>query len=268
MPLRRQLPHTPWQAACLAGALLLALLGDGNAAAQAPAPIAAIVIDDIGNVREAGLRALELPGPLTYAVLPHTPYAATLARLAHALDKEVLVHIPMEATSRRSLGPGALTSALERAPFRQRVADAFASVPHARGVSNHMGSKLTAMQHPMAWLMELIAARRGWLFLDSRTTADTVAEANARSAGVDTTSRDVFLDNEADVAAIRVQLRELMDTAQRDGTAVGIAHPHPETLLVLAQELPGFAAAGVTLAPLSSVIRQRARLPVRVARGS
>jgi hypothetical protein len=251
----------------MAAALLLALLVGGNAGAQRPAPTAAIVIDDIGNLREEGLRALELPGPLTYAVLPHTPHAATLARLAHALDKEVLVHLPMEATTRRSLGPGALTSALEHAAFEQRVSEAFASVPHARGVSNHMGSKLTTMQRPMAWLMELIAARRGWLFLDSRTTADTVAEASARCAGVQTTSRDVFLDNEVDVAAIRAQLRELLATAQRDGTAVGIAHPYPETLWVLAQELPAFAAAGVTLAPLSRVIQQRATTPVRVARG-
>jgi len=254
------------RSARLAGAFLCALLGAG-AGAQSPHAVAAIVIDDIGNLRDEGLRALELPGPLTYAVLPHTPYAATLARLAHALDKEVLVHLPMQATARRSLGPGALTTALERGAFQHRVIQAFAAVPHARGVSNHMGSKLTAMQQPMQWLMEVIAARRGWLFLDSRTTPHTVAEASARAAGVDATSRDVFLDNVVDVSAIRMQLRELIHRARRHGSAVGIAHPYPQTLMVLAQELPQLAATGVRLAPLSSVVRRRAALPVRVAQG-
>lgn len=250
----------------LAGVLLCTLCSAG-VFAQPPSPVAAIVIDDIGNLRDEGLRAVELPGPLTYGVLPHTPYAATLARLAHALDKEVLVHLPMEAISRRSLGPGALTAALERAAFSHRVVQAFASVPHARGVSNHMGSKLTAMQQPMEWLMELIAARQGWLFLDSRTTPRTVAEASARAAGIAATSRDVFLDNVVSVAAIRAQLRELMHRAKRNGAAVAIAHPYPETLLVLEQDLPQFSASGVTLAPLSSVIRHHASSPVRVAQG-
>lgn len=250
----------------IAGAFALAMLATG-AGAQGPRPIAAIVIDDIGNLREAGLRAVELPGPLTYAVLPHTPYAASLARLAHSLDKEVLVHLPMEAISRRSLGPGALTTGLGRSPFEHRVLDAIASVPHARGVSNHMGSKLTAMRQPMEWLMQLIAARQGWLFLDSRTTPHTLAESIARSAGVETTSRDVFLDNEVSVEAIRAQVRKLASRAMLDGSAIGIAHPYPETLLVLAQELPQLAVAGVTLAPLSRVIRSRASRPVRVAQG-
>lgn len=245
-------------ARALAVALLLA--GAGTAAAGgAPGAIAAIVIDDVGNVRHEGLRAVELPGPLTYAVIPHTPHAVTLARLAHALDKEVLVHLPMEAHGARRLGPGALTAAQDRALFERRVRAALASVPHARGASNHMGSRLTAMPRPMRWLMGVLAERHGMLFLDSRTTAQTVAEASALEAGVPATSRDVFLDNDPDPAAVRSQLRELLERARRHGAAVAIGHPYPDTLAVLRDELPRLPGRGVRLVPLSEVVARRAR---------
>ena len=211
---------------------------------------------------------MELPGPVTYSVLPHTPHGPSLARLAHALDKEVLVHMPMEATSRRRLGPGGLTAALARHQFERRVMAAFDSVPHALGVSNHMGSRLTAMEMPMSWLMKMLSKRRGWLFLDSRTTADTVAENTARSMGIRTTYRDVFLDNDPRVWSIRERFAELVGRARTRGSAVAIGHPYPETLEVLEQELPRLQRQGVRLVPLSRVISRRSTGLVRVAQSS
>ena len=224
----------------------------------------------MGNLRREGLRALELPGPLTYAMLPHTPHAGSLARIAHSLGKEVLVHLPMQSRRPRALGPGGLTAALARHQFERRVRRALDSVPHAVGASNHMGSLLTTLPEPMDWLMTILAARRDWLFLDSRTTAETVAESRARRAGVATTWRDVFLDNVPRENAIRAQLGELLATARRDGTAVGIGHPYPETVQVLAEALPRLGATGVRLVPLSRLIAARGAGPraVRVAQSS
>ena len=239
-----------------------------RAAGLAGVPMAAIVIDDLGNLREGALRSIELPGAVTYAVLPHTHHGPELARLAHALHREVLVHLPMEATSSRALGPGGLTAALAHHQFTRRALEAFDSVPHARGVSNHMGSRLTAMDRPMGWLMELISLRGDWLFLDSRTTARTVAETTARAMGVRTTFRDVFLDNKVSDAAIRRRFAELVAHARAEGSAVAIGHPYPQTLRVLEEELPGLSAHGVQLVPLSVVIEHRSQYRVRVAQSS
>lgn len=238
-----------------------------RAAGLAGSPMAAIVIDDLGNLRRGGLRSIELPGPVTYAVLPHTPHGPELARLAHALNREVLVHLPMEATSRSPLGPGGLTATLARHQFERRALEAFDSVPHARGVNNHMGSRLTAMDRPMGWLMELLSVRDKWLFLDSRTTARTVAESKARELGVRTTFRDVFLDNDLDDEAIRRRFAELMAHAQAAGSAVAIGHPYPQTLRVLEEQLPEISAHGVRLVPLSVVIEHRSHM-LRVAQSS
>ena len=200
--------------------------------------VVSIVIDDLGDRRAEGLRAIELPGSVTYAILPHTAHGATLARLAHSLDKEVIVHVPMEAVSGQALGPGGLTAALSHQQFEQRLLSAIASVPHAQGVSNHMGSRLTSMPRQMQWLMDILQMRHDWMFLDSRTTSNTVASSIARSAGLRTTHRDVFLDNDVNVSAIRARFREFIAKARMHGSAVAIGHPYSETLQVLAEELP------------------------------
>jgi polysaccharide deacetylase 2 family uncharacterized protein YibQ len=263
------------------GAETRELTTQGKVAPVKRVAIISIVIDDVGNRREEGLRAIELPGALTYAILPHTAHGSTLARLAHSLDKEIIVHIPMEAIGAKPLGRGGLTADLSRQQFEQRTLAAIGSIPHAQGVSNHMGSHLTTMERPMQWLMNILLGRKNWMFLDSRTTAESVAEATARHVGLRTTFRDVFLDNEVNVTAIRARFRELLDKARRHGSAVAIGHPYPLTLQVLAEELPHFVASNRTsavggnpsrdarrnirLVPLSHLIAKRSR---RVARAS
>ena len=218
------------------------------------AAIVSVVIDDVGDGREAGLRAIELPGSVTYAILPHTAHGATLARLAHSLDKEVIVHMPMESIRGERLGRGGLTAALSHQQFEQRVLAALISVPHAQGVSNHMGSRLTTMQRPMQWLMNILLAKNDWMFLDSRTIAGSVAATTARDTGLRTTFRDVFLDNEVNVAAIRARLREALNKARTDGSAVAIGHPYPQTLQVLAEELPRLVSAASSHRGVNSAV--------------
>ena len=56
----------------------------------------AIVIDDIGY-RYSDANALNLPGNITFSILPHTPYGKKLAEQANIAHHDVLLHIPMEA---------------------------------------------------------------------------------------------------------------------------------------------------------------------------
>jgi hypothetical protein len=55
----------------------------------------------------------------------------------------------------------------------------------------------------------------------------------AREMGVRTGKRNVFLDNELSAESITKQMERLLDLAKRSGSAIGILHPHPETLEVL-----------------------------------
>lgn len=236
---------------------LLCLLLVAAAGAQPPIRIA-IIIDDLGNSQQLGRQAVDLPGALTYAVLPQRPYSREIARRAHAQGKEVMLHLPMQTIDGRLLGAGGLHLDMARQDFARQLQASLSAVPHVSGVNNHMGSLLT--QHPgaMRWLMEDLQCFDGLYFVDSRTDVRSVARRYAQEAGLPNAQRDVFLDNEQDVDYVRGQLRRLVETARQRGAAVGIGHPYPETLAVLAEELPLLAAQGIQLVPASRLVeRQR-----------
>ena len=232
-------------------------------AATAAQPAVALIIDDLGNSRTEGLRVLELPGPVACAFLPDTPFAPSLARLAFQLDKEVLLHLPMEANNEAPLGPGGITMDMPRGAVEGSVRRSLADIPHVMGVNNHMGSRLTRNPARMEWIMELVRHHGGLFFIDSRTTKRSVAARVARRNGLAVAERDVFLDNQVEADAIRTRFRELINKARRRGTALGIAHPHAVTLDVLAAELPRLRDADVRLVPLTTLIglRTKARQP-------
>jgi len=220
-----------------------------------PTPRIAIIIDDLGYQFEAGLRALNLPGAVSYAVLPATPSGTSLALAAHAKGKEVLLHLPLESVDRKNLEePGAITLDMSRDAFHAAFGVALASVPHAIGVSNHRGSLLTRHPGHMAWLMEEIAARDGMFFVDSFTTHESVALQIAAESGVAATRRHVFLDNDRSPAALRKAFDRLTALARQKGVAIAIGHPYPETLEFLEHELPSLDGSTIMLIPVSQAL--------------
>lgn len=221
-------------------------------AVGAQAGTVALVIDDLGYSAERARRALALPPPIAVAVLPQTPYAERVARAAGRSHTDVIVHLPMEAEG-HAPATGMLRADMDAPRFRARVRKALAAVPGAVGVNNHMGSRLTGAQEPMGWLMdELAAARRNLIFIDSRTTSRSRAGAAARAAGLASAERDVFLDHERDPRAIERQVERWLAQAKRDGCALAIAHPWPETFAVLERMLP--RAEGVERVGLATYI--------------
>ena len=229
-------------------------------AAAAPAPTyVAIIIDDIGNNLKSGKRAVRLPLSLTYAMLPHSPFAASLAQMANQQGKEVMLHMPMANLGDAPLGPGALTVGQSRSEFIAAIDAAINQIPFIRGVNNHMGSQLTQQPQQMNWLMTEIKFRNLY-FVDSRTTPKTVASTLARERHVLSSSRDVFLDNEQSFESIDRAFKTLLVKAKRHGTAIGIGHPYPATLDYLARVAPGLNARNITLLPVSALIAQQQRL--------
>ncbi len=101
----------------------------------------------------------------------------------------------------------------------------------------------------------LAALPKGMYFIDSRTTAGSVAAAMAHSMNVKTASRSVFLDDIAEDAAIRVQLQALTADAEAKGVAVGIGHMYPSTIRVLTADAPILRERGFRFVRASEVVR-------------
>ncbi len=219
-------------------------------------PRIAIIIDDLGYQLDAGRRALELPGPIAFAVLPETPYGRRLATLANTAGREVLLHLPLQAANHEGPAePGGITLDMTRGTFRTAFAAAMETVPFAVGVSSHRGSLLTRHPGHMAWLMEEIRAREDLFFIDSYTTHESIAIQVAREEGVSAARRDVFLDHERTVDAVAREFERLKSKARKDGHAVAIGHPFPETLEVLEEQLPLLEEQGFELVTISELIR-------------
>ena len=219
-------------------------------------PRIAIIIDDLGYHLAAGRRALDLPGPVAFAVLPETPYGRGLAALANDAGKEVLLHLPLEAANHEGPAePGGITLDMTRGMFRATFARAMATVPFAVCVSSHRGSLLTRHPGHMAWLMDEIRAREDLFFIDSYTTHESVALQVAREEGVSAARRDVFLDHERTVEAVAREFERLKRKARKQGHAVAIGHPVPETLEVLEQQLPLLEEQGFELVTIGELIR-------------
>ena len=219
-------------------------------------PLVAIVIDDVGLDRPHSKRAWELPGPLTMSFLPYAKDLREQAKAARAHGQELMLHLPMEPNGRADPGPNPLLVSLSDNELRQRVNTALDSFDGYVGVNNHMGSRFTAFKPGMETTLRQFKAR-GLLFLDSRTTTDSVGDQVAQELGVPSVARNVFLDDDESLDAVRRKLAETEAVARRQGFAVAIGHPHAATIQALAEWLPGVAGKGFALAPLSAVLRKR-----------
>lgn len=219
-------------------------------------PLIAIVIDDVGLDRPHSKRAWELPGPLTLSFLPYAKELREQAKAARAHGNELMLHLPMEPNGRADPGPNALQVTLTDAELKHRVTTALDSFDGYVGVNNHMGSRFTAFKPGMETVLRQFKAR-GLLFLDSRTTAQSVGDQLAQELGVPSVARNVFLDDDESLDAVRRKLIETEAVARRQGFVVAIGHPHEATLQALGEWLPGVAAKGYALAPLSAVLRKR-----------
>ncbi|WP_234398759.1 divergent polysaccharide deacetylase family protein [Pseudoalteromonas sp. T1lg88] len=215
----------------------------------------AIVIDDIGYQRH-DLSALNIPGQLTFAILPFTPYAARFATQANEQQKEIMLHAPMQSLNDLALGPGALTMDMPKEDFQSRLKEALSSLPNIKGVNNHMGSLLTQQNMPMNWTMEVLKEQKLY-FLDSKTTPHSKAQSIASLYGVENIARHVFLDNITSEKQLRFRFDQLKRIAKKHDYAVAIAHPYPETFAFLQSALDELKAEGIELVPLSQLVQER-----------
>jgi polysaccharide deacetylase 2 family uncharacterized protein YibQ len=214
----------------------------------------AIVLDDLGSDRAAAHALFALHYPLTISVLPNHEHSKEVAEEAHRRGIQVLLHLPMQSVGKEAAEPQELVPGMSSAQISANLAEMLQTVPHAVGVNNHQGSLATSDAPLMGELMPLLKSRR-LFFIDSRTTAATVAFDSAEHAGVRCAFRNVpFLDDVQDVAAIRKQLELAIRGAKEKGEAIAIGHPHPETIRALRDVLPQAQGQGVRLVLASDLV--------------
>ncbi len=217
----------------------------------------AIVIDDIGENMEAVQDLLALDFPVALAVWPRSSHAREAAESGYAAGRDILIHQPMEPLRYPQIkpGPGALMTGMSRAETAILVRDSLRRVPHAVGINNHMGSRLTANRESVQAFCQSLS-QTGLFVLDSVTHPASVLYDVARAAGLPAVRRAVFLDTIPDKASILVQLDKAAQYARTHGQAIAIGHPLPATIAAL-REWSHARNRSVPVVPLRQLVWPR-----------
>jgi polysaccharide deacetylase 2 family uncharacterized protein YibQ len=227
--------------------------GAMNPSGNTANPRLAIIIDDLGSDRAAAEAIFALGYPLTISVLPNHEHSVEIATEAHRRGFQVMLHLPMQSLANETPEAQELHPGMPATEVAALVDQFLKNVPDADGVNNHQGSQATADATLMDELMPVLRDRR-LFYVDSRTTAATVAYETAQDFGVRSAFRNVpFLDDVTEVAAVRKQLEVALRGAREKGEAVAIGHPHRATLQALRDVLPQAKAQGVRLVPASEL---------------
>jgi len=214
-----------------------------------------LIIDDFGYRNDHISNGfLELPGKLTYAIIPGHQHSQLFSKKAYDAGYEIIVHMPMENIG-KTYGEEeyVLMSYFQDDEIKNRINKSFENLPESIGLNNHQGSRGTADSRVMTLLAKEIKNNKKF-FIDSRTASNSLAESTMRKYGVPTNKRDVFLDNELDEEKIKIQLLKLAEKSEEKGIAIGIGHVKPQTLNVLAREIPELQKKGFRFEFVSNLV--------------
>lgn len=227
-----------------------------TAALPAPALIA-IVIDDMGLGSSYNEDVLNLPAPLTLSYLPYGEDLPQQTAAAHDKGHELMVHMPMQPDSAATdPGPDALLAAQGHKEMLKNLRHNLEQFDGYVGINNHMGSLLSRDSEAMELVMAELKTR-GLLYVDSRTTPESIGEKTAEEYGVPTAARDVFLDHEETAEFVANALARLERDALKNGSAIAIGHPKGVTVAALRDWLPKAQAKGFRIVPVTEIIKQR-----------
>ena len=190
----------------------------------------AIIIDDVGTDEQAQ-KLIALPVRVTPSIFPPEYQRKDTRSLARGFE-HYAIPLPMEASSAKN-NSATLRTSDNYEKLNGVIAKLRADFPNAKFINNHTGSKFTADERAMQNLLRAMN-EHGFLFIDSRTSPATKAKAAMNGLGMRYVHRDVFLDNQNSVAAVRKKLREAVMLAKKQGYAIAIGHPKSSTLRALA----------------------------------
>jgi uncharacterized protein len=214
----------------------------------------AIIIDDMGSSTQEVQSLLSIHLPVTFSVIPGLASAKAVAEAAHGAGAEVMVHMPMEPEGypKQPMEKIGLLLSMPDSEITQRVTGYFKAVPFATGANNHMGSRFTQDADKMETVLEVLK-EKGVFFIDSRTSPASIGYEKAKILGLKSATRQVFLDNVQNEAAIGKQLDQVVAIAKNKGAAIAIGHPHPSTINALRARMPELARSGITFVSASAL---------------
>ena len=221
------------------------------------------VFDDGGQNLSQLKPFLQLPFPITVAVLPQIAHSAEAAAQVRASGNEVILHQPMQSVNASvNPGPGAIKPEMSDEQIKTILFNNINEIAPIAGINNHEGSGITADAEKMAVILQM-ASEEGIYFLDSRTNVETKVPYVARELGYSYYERNIFLDNNFKENNFKdndktrnnflTELNKGLVFANKNGSVIMIGHIWSAEILpkYLKEVYPELKAKGYTFSVVS-----------------
>lgn len=184
-----------------------------------------LVIDDAGLDQKEAQQFLDIPIPMTIAVLPHLKHTKDVCiAIGRDEKKEIILHQPMEAYDKdKNPGQGAIYNSATPENVRNILDQNLRSVRGAKGMNNHMGSRVTENPEVMSEVLRF-CKKHGFFYLDSKTAYNSQVPRLAKQFGMHMEERHIFLDIKHDRKYIRKMWSSAVTHAKEHGYVVVIGH--------------------------------------------
>ena len=218
-------------------------------------PRVAVILTGLGvshNATESAIR--DLPPEVTFAFAPHAKKLEEWIKTARDAGHEVLLSVPMEPADypRSDPGPNGLLLKLGKEENLQRLHWMMSRLTGYVGVINHQGGRFTVNLKAMQPILSELG-RRGLMFVDSRTSSNSVAAIVAVRTSTPYAVNDRLVDVIAARAAIDFRLSEIELVLGSKGKAVAIGRAYPVTIRRLKRWIDRLPEKGFVLAPISAL---------------
>ena len=189
-----------------------------------------IIIDDVATFEHASMiKSLGLK--ITPSIFPATKTHPDTPNIARTFEF-YMIHLPMQAKHFDSPEIGTLTINESFESMHEKIKKIRKDFPRAKYTNNHTGSRFTsdfdAMDKAYRALIE-----QGFVFVDSKTIAQTAVARAAKKHNQPYISRDIFLDDDPSASAVRRELVAAVNLAKKRGYAIAIGHPKKNTISVI-----------------------------------
>ena len=189
-----------------------------------------LIIDDVATFEHAGMiKSLGLK--ITPSIFPATKTHPDTPSIARSFEF-YMIHLPMQAKHFDSPEIGTLMINESFESMHEKIKKIRKDFPRAKYTNNHTGSRFTsdydAMDKAYRALIE-----QGFIFVDSKTIAQTAVARAAKKYNQPYISRDIFLDDDPSASAVRRELVAAVNLAKKRGYAIAIGHPKKNTIAVI-----------------------------------
>ena len=194
-------------------------------------PKLVIIIDDVVSKSQKD-KILNIGYPITMAFLPPNGVQKESAIIAQNLPFH-MIHFPMQASKNfKNIEIDTLNISDSYEKIEARVKKLRDLYPNTTYTNNHTGSVFTENYEAMDKLFRALK-KYNFIFVDSKTTPNSVAKELSIKYQMPYIVRDTFLDNDRSFTAIQNQLKDAIRVAKKQGFAIAIGHPYEVTFQVL-----------------------------------